>query len=190
MGLINIADNNEMVNGDTIFNGIANNLSPIIAALISGVIVGLGALIAWKTYKNTRESTPPELLKLDKWTDSAKKIIEIEEKGNNQLLSSTTMDELKESINIYVQRALWESSLIKSGAPKAIQRRLSNKYPSENLGKNTGEIIPGKLIYILCRIIVLLVWFLGSFILSILFAAFVSVLFLKLTNQNISIDHN
>lgn len=81
MGLINIADNNEMVNGDTIFNGIANNLSPIIAALISGVIVGLGALIAWKTYKNTRESTPPELLKLDKWTDSTKKIIELEEKA-------------------------------------------------------------------------------------------------------------
>ena len=190
MGLINIADNNEMVNGDTIFNGIANNLSPIIAALISGVIVGLGALIAWKTYKNTRESTPPELLKLDKWTDSTKKIIELEEKSGNRILSLETMNELKESIDIYTQRALWESSLIKSGAPKGIQRRVSNKYPSENLGKSAGEIIPGKLIYILCRIIVLLVWFLGSFILSILFAAFVSDFFLKVTNQSISIDHN
>lgn len=78
---MNIAENNELVNGDTIFHGIANNLSPIIAAFISSIIVGLGALIAWKTYKNTRESTPPELLKLDKWTDSTKKIIELEEKA-------------------------------------------------------------------------------------------------------------
>ena len=103
---MNIAENNELVNGDTIFHGIANNLSPIIAAFISSIIVGLGALIAWKTYKNTRESTPPELLKLDKWTDSTKKIIELEEKSSNRLLSLETMNELKESIDIYTQRAL------------------------------------------------------------------------------------
>jgi|GEM_PF-7060567 membrane protein len=187
---MNIAENNELVNGDTIFHGIANNLSPIIAAFISSIIVGLGALIAWKTYKNTRESTPPELLKLDKWTDSTKKIIELEEKSSNRLLSLETMNELKESIDIYTQRALWESSLIKSGAPKGIQRRLSNKYPSENKGKSADEIIPGKLIYILCSIIVRLVWILGSCILLILFAVFVLEFFLKLTNQSISIDHN
>lgn len=159
---MNIVENNELVNGDTIFYGIANNLSPIIAALISGIIVGLGALIAWKTYKNTRESTPPELLKLDKWTDSTKKIIEVEEKSGNRLLSSTIMNELKESINIYTQRALWESSLIKSGASKSIQRRLVNKYPSENLGKSVNDIVPGKFRYSVHISIIYLVIFIGT----------------------------
>lgn len=187
---MNIADNNEMVNGDTIFHGIANNLSPIIAALISGIIVGLGALIAWKTYKNTRESTPPELLKLDKWTDSTKKIIEVEEKSGNRFLSSATMNDLKESINIYTQRALWESSLIKSGAPKGIQHRLSNKYPGENLGKSASEIVSGNIIYMLNSIIIFLIWFLGSLFVSIFFAAFIWVIFLKFTGQNVSVDYN
>jgi membrane protein len=190
MRFVNIAENNELVNGDTIFHGIANNLSPIIAAFISSIIVGLGALIAWKTYKNTRESTPPELLKLDKWTDSTKKIIELEEKSGNRLLSSATMKDLKESIDIYAQRALWESSLIKSGAPKGIQRRLSNRYPSENPGKSVGEIVPGKLMHILNSIIVFSLWFSGSLIVSIAFGTFILLLFLKLTDQNISIEHN
>lgn len=190
MGLINIADNNEMVNGDTIFHGIANDLSPIIAAFISSIIVGLGALIAWKTYKNTRESTPPELLKLDKWTDSAKKIIEVEEKNGSRLLNSATMNELKESINIYTQRALWESSLIKSGAPKSVHRRLSDKYPSENLGKSTSEVIPGNIVYNINSFIAFLFWILGSCIIFFILLGFIWVLFLRITGQSTAIIYN
>ncbi len=46
--------------------------SPIIAAIITAIIAGLSAYIAWRSYKNSLVGTPPELLRYDKWLDIMK----------------------------------------------------------------------------------------------------------------------
>ena len=62
---------------NTIVNGIIENFSPIIAALIASIIAGISAYLTWKSYKNSHDATPPELLKYEKWLDIMKKRKEV-----------------------------------------------------------------------------------------------------------------
>ena len=58
---------------DEIIDGIIKNFSPIISALIAAMIAGVSAYLTWKSYKNSHDATPPELLKYEKWLDIIKK---------------------------------------------------------------------------------------------------------------------
>lgn len=57
---------------DEIIDGIIKNFSPIISALIAAMIAGVSAYLTWKSYKNSHDATPPELLKYEKWLDIIK----------------------------------------------------------------------------------------------------------------------
>mgnify|MGYP000877619320 CR=1 FL=1 len=102
---------------DKILANTIANPSPIFAAIIAAFIASISAYVTWKNLRNTQESTPPELAKLDKWVDVYKKIKE----SDISLPKDKELD-IQKSINTYISDALWESRVIEN-VPKGRFRR-------------------------------------------------------------------
>lgn len=125
-----------------IISKIIDSPSPIIAAVITTIIAGLSAYIAWRTYKKSLVGTPPELLKYDKWLD----VVEKRNSLKNDNLSSQdrggSRDEnFDEALKLYGGNAIWESMVI-NNVPRGRVRKFLLKLDAQAiLDKDREEIL-------------------------------------------------
>lgn len=128
---------------NAIVNGIIENFSPIIAALIAAIIAGISAYLTWKSYKSSHDSTPPELLKYEKWLDIMKKRKEV---LDNMSLTSKggKFPEDREAsfvnaLELYECSAIWEGKVLEN-TPKGPYRKFLLKLdPQESALKRTQK---------------------------------------------------
>lgn len=94
-------------NSSNLVDSVLGNPSPLLGAIITSVVSIATAYIAWRVYKNTKEGTPPELLKFDMWTEIYNKLQSTEGKASTLLEKLNIHDILKN----YGKAAVWESKV-------------------------------------------------------------------------------
>ncbi|MFC2486188.1 MAG: hypothetical protein ACFNUQ_07050, partial [Rothia dentocariosa] len=127
-----------------IISKVIDSPSPIIAAVITTIIAGLSAYIAWRTYKNSLVGTPPELLKYDKWLD----VVEKRNSLKNENLSlqnreSSRDDDFDEALKLYEDNAIWESMVI-NNVPRGRVRKFLLKLDIQAILDKDEEEIPSE----------------------------------------------
>ena len=114
--------------------------SPIIAAIITAIIAGLSAYIAWRSYKNSLVGTPPELLRYDKWLDIMKKRKEILDEIPRSIKKDKFSKEREESfvrtLELYERNAIWEGEVVSSTPIGSCRKCLLRLEPQVALGEN------------------------------------------------------
>ena len=112
--------------------------SPIIAAIITAIIAGLSAYIAWRSYKNSLVGTPPELLRYDKWLDIMKKRKEILDEIPRSIKKDKFSKEREESfvrtLELYERNAIWEGEVVSSTPIGSCRKCLFRLEPQVSLG--------------------------------------------------------
>lgn len=138
-----------------IISKIIENPSPIIAAVITTMIAGLSAYIAWRTYKNSLVGTPPNLLKYEKWLDEVEKRKSLADDRKIKLSEEREQDFLK-ALDVYEINAIWESKVL-SGTPVGKPRKLLLKTsPQVGLRKNVPQgtyVVSPNIAYVIIIII-------------------------------------
>ena len=94
-------------NSSNLVDSVLGNPSPILGAIITSVVSIATAYIAWRVYKNTKEGTPPELLKFDMWIEIYKKLQNTEGEASTLLEKINIHDNLEN----YGKAAVWESKV-------------------------------------------------------------------------------
>ena len=125
---------------DEIISGIIKNFSPIIAALIAAIIAGVSAYLAWKSYKNSNDSTPPELLKYEKWLDIIKKRKEVLEDMpfiNQDGFSEDREASFAYTLELYERNVIWEGEVLGYVPESSIRKKLLKIKP-QNLFHEDG----------------------------------------------------
>ena len=127
-----------------IISKVIDSPSPIIAAVITTIIAGLSAYIAWRTYKNSLVGTPPELLKYDKWLD----VVEKRNSLKNENLSlqnreGSRDDNFDEALKLYEGNAIWESMVI-NNVPRGRVRKFLLKLDIQAILDKDEEEIPSE----------------------------------------------
>lgn len=125
-----------------IISKVIDSPSPIIAAVITTIIAGLSAYIAWRTYKNSLVGTPPELLKYDKWLDIVEKRNSL--KNENLSLQNREVswdDHFDEALKLYEGNAIWESMVI-NNVPRGRVRKFLLKLDIQAILYKDEEEIP------------------------------------------------
>lgn len=159
---------------DEIINGIIKNFSPIIAAFIAAIIAGVSAYLTWKSYKNSNDATPPELLKYEKWLDIMKKRKEVLDKMPRSIKAGKFPKNREESfartLELYERNAIWEGEVISITPVKKYRKCLLRLNPQIALSKNI--LSPGRFStspgsYIPAFILVLANIFMSIFSLSV-----------------------
>lgn len=125
---------------EQIIDGIIKNFSPIIAAFIAAIIAGVSAFLTWKSYKNSHDATPPELLKYEKWLDIMKKRKEVLDKMSRDIKEDRFPINREKSfartLELYERSAIWEGEVI-SATPTGLYRKyLLRLDPQLALGEN------------------------------------------------------
>ena len=125
---------------EQIIDGIIKNFSPIIAAFIAAIIAGVSAFLTWKSYKNSNDATPPELLKYEKWLDIMKKRKEVLDKMSRDIKEDRFPINREKSfartLELYERSAIWEGEVI-SATPTGLYRKyLLRLDPQLALGEN------------------------------------------------------
>lgn len=125
-----------------IISKVIDSPSPIIAAVITTIIAGLSAYIAWRTYKNSLVGTPPELLKYDKWLD----VVEKRNSLKNENLSLQNREgswdvHFNEALKLYEGNAIWESVVI-NNVPRGRIRKFLLKLDIQAILDKDEEEIP------------------------------------------------
>lgn len=125
---------------EQIIDGVIKNFSPIIAAFIAAIIAGVSACLTWKSYKNSHDATPPELLKYEKWLDIMKKRKEVLDKMPRDIKEDKFPINREKSfartLELYERSAIWEGEVI-SATPMGIYRKYLLRFdPQLALGEN------------------------------------------------------
>ncbi|OFR96728.1 hypothetical protein [Rothia sp. HMSC067H10] len=135
-----------MILWDEIINGIIKNFSPIIAAFIAAVIAGVSAYLTWKSYKNSHDATPPELLKYEKWLDIIKKRKEVLDKMPINIkegkFSKSREESFVRTLELYERNAIWEGEVISTTPVKKYRKCLLRLDPQIALSENI--LSPGR----------------------------------------------
>ena len=155
-----------------IISKIIENPSPIIAAVITTIIAGLSAYIAWRTYKNSLVGNPPELLKYDKWLD----VVEKRNSLKNENLSSQNRegsrdDNFDEALKLYEGNAIWESMVI-NNVPRGRARKFLLKLDIQTILDKDEEEIPSETFVIKGFWFVLCIYLYSFISLQIIFTVF------------------
>lgn len=141
---------------DQIVANIINNLSSIIATAVTAIITGVSAYIAWRSYRNSYEGTPPNLLKYEKWLDEVEKRKSLADDREIKLSEEREQDFLK-ALDIYEINAIWESKVL-SGTPVGKPRKLLLKTsPQVGLRKNVPQstyVVSPSIAYVIIFIII------------------------------------
>ncbi|WP_455246803.1 hypothetical protein [Rothia aeria] len=125
---------------NTIVNGIIENFSPIIAALIASIIAGISAYLTWKSYKNSHDATPPELLKYEKWLDIMKKRKEVLEDIpfiNKDGFFKDREASFACTLELYERNVIWEGEVLGYVPESSIRKKLLKINP-QNLFYEDG----------------------------------------------------
>lgn len=155
---------------DEIIDGIIKNFSPIISALIAAMIAGVSAYLTWKSYKNSHDATPPELLKYEKWLDIIKKRKEVLDKMPMNIkedkFSKSREESFARTLELYERSAIWEGEVISITPVKIYRKCLLRLDPQLALGENIlspGRFSTTPVSYIVATILILLNVFISIF---------------------------
>ena len=155
-----------------IISKIIENPSPIIAAVITTIIAGLSAYIAWRTYKKSLVGTPPELLKYDKWLD----VVEKRNSLKNDNLSSQEQggsrdEDFDEALKLYEGNAIWESMVI-NNVPRGRVRKFLLKLDVQAILDKDREEIPSEIFTVKGLRLILCLCFIFLILLQVIFTVF------------------
>mgnify|MGYP000859946012 CR=1 FL=1 len=152
-----------------IISKIIDSPSPIIAAVITTIIAGLSAYIAWRTYKKSLVGTPPELLKYDKWLD----VVEKRNSLKNDNLSSQDQggsrdEDFDEALKLYGGNAIWESMVI-NNVPRGRVRKFLLKLDAQVILDKDREEIPSEIFTVKGLRLILFTCLISLILLQIIF---------------------